>query len=71
MGTLTEHVHHFALSGRADGLCGQLIEEMAPLACRLREAAESMTRAPAPSDSGIFARRHLDAEDLSLDSISD
>jgi hypothetical protein len=69
--TLTDHVDHSTLPGSAEDHCRQLLEKTARLACRLWEAVESMTRVPAPTDSGVFARPHLDPEGSSFDPIRD
>jgi hypothetical protein len=66
--TLADHVEQFARPENAEGLSEQLIEEAARLGCRLFEAAVSMTRAPGPEESGVFARCSADAEGASLDS---
>jgi hypothetical protein len=58
--TLTDRIEQLALSGDADGLTRQLIEEMARLGCRLLEAAARMTRLPRSEDSGVFTRRSAD-----------
>jgi hypothetical protein len=57
VGALTDHIEQLARPGDADGVSGQLIEEMARLGCRLLEAAAWMTRSPQSEDSGIFPRR--------------
>jgi len=64
--TLADHIEHFARPDNTHGVSEQLIEEMARLGCGLLEAAASMTRALAPKESGVFARRSPDAERSSL-----
>ncbi len=55
--TLADQIELLVSPRHADGLSGQLIEEMARLACLLFEAASELTRSPAPEDTGVFKRR--------------
>jgi hypothetical protein len=52
---LADHIDHLAGTEPVDGLCEQVVEEMARLGCRLLEAAGSLTR-PRAEGSGVFVR---------------
>jgi|HubBroStandDraft_5_1064220.scaffolds.fasta_scaffold70307_2 hypothetical protein len=54
--TITDEVDHLARMRDGDGLRGQLVEEMARLACRLLETSASLAGAGHSEGSGVFAR---------------
>jgi hypothetical protein len=55
--TLTDHIEHLVRPRDADRLSWQIIEQMAPLGCRLLEAAAWMKTSTGSEDSGGFTRR--------------
>jgi len=54
--TLADQAESLVSPRHMDGLNEQLIEEMARLGCRLLEAAVTLTKSPAPEDTGVFHR---------------
>lgn len=52
-----DHVERLARPPEADGLKGQLVEEMARLGCCLVEAAGALVERSRPEESGVFARQ--------------
>lgn len=55
--TVADQVDQVARPHDADGLRGQLVEELARLGCQLLAAAASLTEPTPSDDSGVFARR--------------
>jgi hypothetical protein len=55
--TIADHVERLARPPEADGLKGQLVEEMARLGCCLVEAAAALVERSRPEESGVFARQ--------------
>jgi hypothetical protein len=55
--TITDHVERLAQPPEADGLKGQLVEEMARLGCCLVEAAAALVERSRPEESGVLAWR--------------